>query len=89
MTVEVVDAAGTVHPAADRAVTLAIEGPGELLGFGSGNPCTSEPFTEPTHSTYEGRALAVVRPTGPGSIAVSVAAEGCESRTVVIEARDP
>ena len=89
VTVEVVDAAGTVHPAADRAVTLAIEGPGELLGFGSGNPCTSEPFTEPTHSTYEGRALAVVRPTGPGSIAVSVAAEGCESRTVVIEARDP
>ncbi len=89
VTVEVVDAAGTVHPAADRAVTLAIEGPGELLGFGSGNPCSSEPFTEPTHSTYEGRALAVVRPTGPGSIAVSVAAEGCESRTVVIEARDP
>ncbi len=89
VTVEVVDAAGTVHPAADRPVTLTIQGPGDLLGLGSGNPCTSEPFTGPTHSTYQGRALAVVRPTGPGSIAVSVSAEGCEPRTVVVEARDP
>ncbi len=89
VTVEIVDAAGTVHPATDRPVTLTIQGPGELLGLGSGNPCTSEPFTGSTHSTYQGRALAVVRPTGPGSIAVSVSAEGCEPRTVVVDAREP
>ncbi len=68
--IELVDEAGTVHPAADRAVTLTIEGPGELLGFGSANPCTSERFGDATHTTYEGRALAVVRPTAPGRIAV-------------------
>jgi beta-galactosidase len=87
--IELVDQAGTVHPAADRAVTLTIDGPGELLGFGSANPCTSERFSDATHTTYEGRALAVVRPTGPGGIAVVAVADGCEPSNVVIEARVP
>jgi beta-galactosidase len=88
VSVELVDEAGTVHPAADRTVTLTIEGPGELVGLGSANPCTSELFGDPTHTTFEGRALAVIRPTGPGRIGVAVAAHGCEPSTVTIDAVD-
>ena len=89
VSVELVDGTGTIHPAADRAVTITIEGPGELLGFGSANPCTTEHFGSPTHATYEGRALAVVRPTGPGRIAITLEADGCEPSAVVVDARDP
>jgi beta-galactosidase len=89
LSVELVDGAGTLHPAADRAVTLAIDGPGELLGFGSADPCPEQTFAGTTHATYQGRALAVVRPTGPGRITVSVTAEGCEPRTVVLDAEPP
>ena len=35
----------------------------------------------------EGRALAVVRPTGAGTITVTASAEGCEPVTVSVEAR--
>jgi beta-galactosidase len=87
VSIELVDEVGTVHPATDRAVTLTVDGPGELLGFGSADPCTEELFGGATHSTYEGRALAVVRPTGPGRIAVGVAADGYEPSTVVIDAQ--
>jgi beta-galactosidase len=86
ITVELVDAFGTVHPAVDRSVTVDIEGPGELLGFGSGDPCTEETFGGTAHTTYRGRALAVVRPSGPGRISISLRAAGCETRTVVVEA---
>lgn len=83
--VALVDAAGTVH-GEDRAVTVTVEGPGVLQGFGSGNPCTEETFGAPTHDTYHGRALAVIRPTGAGTITVTVSAQHCDDRTVTIEA---
>ncbi len=57
-------------------MTVAVDGPAVLQGFGSGNPCTEETFGAPTHDTYEGRALAVVRPTGAGTITVTVSCEG-------------
>lgn len=86
--VALVDAAGAVH-GEDRAVTVTVEGPGVLQGFGSGNPCTEETFGAPTHDTYHGRALAVIRPTGAGTITVTVSAQDCDDRTVTIEAATP
>jgi len=72
-----------------RAVTVEIDGPGVLQGLGSGNPCTEETFGSPTHDTYNGRALAVVRPTGAGTITVTASAKDCDDRTVTVEATRP
>ncbi len=77
---------GTLCHTADRAVTVAIDGPGELLGFGSADPCTEATFGVPTHDTFRGRALAVVRPTGAGIITVTVSAADCGDRRVTIAA---
>ncbi len=87
VTIELVDAQGTAWTSADRAVTVTVDGPGALLGLGSANPCTEETFGADTHDTFQGRALAVVRPSGAGPITVTVAAPGCETRTVTVEAR--
>jgi beta-galactosidase len=84
--IALVDADGNAHSNEDRAVTITVDGLGVLQGFGSGNPCTEETFWSPTHDTFNGRALAVVRPTGAGTISVTVSADGCEDRTVTIEA---
>ncbi|HLM17070.1 MAG TPA: glycoside hydrolase family 2, partial [Acidimicrobiia bacterium] len=86
--ITLVDADGNVHSGVDRAVTVAVDGPAVLQGLGSGNPRTEETFGSPTHDTYNGRALAVVRPTGPGTITVAVSAPGSDDRTVIIEATD-
>jgi hypothetical protein len=83
--VALVDDGGTVHDD-DRSVTVAVDGPGVLQGLGSGNPCTEETFGADTHDTFHGRALAVIRPTGAGTITVTVSAKECDDRTVTIEA---
>jgi beta-galactosidase len=86
-----VDIALTDHednlcPRADRPVTVTVSGPGVLQGLGSARPVTEESFTGTTHTTYDGRALAVVRPTGPGEIKVEVTAADCEAATVTVQA---
>jgi len=87
VSITLVDGNGTTWTSADRAVTVTVDGPAVLLGLGSANPCTEETFGADTHDTFEGRALAVVRPTGPGPITVTVASPGCETRAVTVEAR--
>ena len=86
--ITLVDADGNVHMQ-DRPVTVMVEGPAALQGFGSGNPCTEETFGAPTHDTYHGRALAVLRPTGAGTITVTVTAPECDDRTLTVESVHP
>jgi hypothetical protein len=81
------DAAGTVALGADREVTVSIEGPGVLAGFGSARPATEESYLGDVHTTFDGRALAVVRPTGPGVITVTATAPGCDPVIVTVDAR--
>jgi hypothetical protein len=56
-------------------------------GLGGARPRTEERFDAPTHTTFDGRALAIVRPNEAGTIEVTVSAEGCDARTVRIDAR--
>ena len=51
---------GIVECNADRKLTVRVEG-GELLAFGSANPCTEEQYHTGCFTTYYGRALAIVR----------------------------
>jgi len=51
---------GIVECNADRKLTVRVEG-GELLAFGSANPCTEEQYHTGSFTTYYGRALAIVR----------------------------
>ena len=52
----------------------------------SARPATEEPYTGYTCTTFDGRALAVIRPTGPGRITVSVTADDVEAQELRIEA---
>ncbi|MCM1025398.1 MAG: DUF4982 domain-containing protein [Roseburia sp.] len=58
--VELVDGNGIVESNADRKLNVTVTG-GELLGFGSANPCHEEQYHTGSFTTYYGRALAVVR----------------------------
>jgi hypothetical protein len=67
--VALTDDAGTVVLGEDRDITVEVEGPGHLQGFGTANPVDEHTlFTDTTHRTYDGHALAVIRPTGSGTI---------------------
>lgn len=86
VTVEVRDAAGTVDPRREVPVTVTVDGPGVLLGLGSARPDTTESYLASTFSTFEGRVLAVVRPTGPGAITVTATADGFAAASAVVTA---
>ena len=59
-----------VESNADRKVTVTVEG-GELLAFGSANPCTEEQYHTGSFTTYYGRALAIVRAGDSGIISLT------------------
>ena len=84
--VELTDAAGTTYNGCDRMVTVEVSGPGVLQGFASANPVTEESFCDAECTTFGGRALAVIRPMGPGEITVTVAAADCEPTALVLTA---
>lgn len=65
------DEHGTAEANADSRLTVTVKG-GELLGFGSANPRTTESFTDGTYTTYYGRALAVLRAGSSSEIIIYV-----------------
>ena len=81
--VEIVGENGIVESNADRKLTVAVDG-GELLGFGSANPCHQEQYHTGCFTSYYGRALAVIRKTS-GQTSVTVTAEGVSPVTVQIK----
>ena len=84
--IELRDAAGVLVTGADVPVTVEVSGAGVLAGLGSGNPVTTERFDATTRTTFDGRALAIVRPTGVGAVTVTVTATGMEPVIVPLEA---
>lgn len=62
---------GVVEHNADMKLSVEVEG-GELLAFGSANPCTEEQYDSGSFTTYYGKALAVVYAKAKGKIVVNV-----------------
>ncbi|MCR2783536.1 MULTISPECIES: glycoside hydrolase family 2 TIM barrel-domain containing protein [unclassified Microbacterium] len=78
------DDAGVVHNTADRLVTITVEGPAVLQGFASGLHTTRESLVDSEHTTYDGRALAIIRTTGRGEVRVTASAEGLSPMSTVV-----
>ncbi|GAA3860640.1 glycoside hydrolase family 2 TIM barrel-domain containing protein [Leifsonia kafniensis] len=83
--IELHDEHGALASQADRAVSVEIEGSGVLQAFGSGRPDNAESYSVGHHTSFDGRLLAIIRPTGPGQIEVRVRADGLEPAELLIE----
>ncbi|MCX6236640.1 MAG: DUF4982 domain-containing protein, partial [Bacteroidia bacterium] len=62
--VELTDDAGNLVPDGDLPVTFTIAGAGEAAAIGSANPSDMRSFKSPTCTTFRGRGLVILRPTG-------------------------
>jgi beta-galactosidase len=88
--IEVVDANGAAVPDAATPLTLALDGPAELLGFGSASPTDLEPLRDARATTFHGHALAIVRPTGqPGKLTVTLTAPDLPAARAELELLAP
>ena len=78
--VEITDAEGNRVPDASIPLRASVTGVGALSGFGSANPITDENYTAGSFTTYQGRALAVIRSgyeTGEITLTVKAASDTC------------
>lgn len=85
---EITDAEGNRVPDASIPLRASVTGAGTLAGFGSANPVTDESYTAGSFTTYQGRALAVVRAgyeTGEISLTVKADSDrrGCLEEATV------
>ena len=85
--ISLTDQEGVLNPEADCAVSISVEGPGEIIGFGSADPDSPENYFDRTAKPFEGRLLAAVRGTKePGTVTVTLKADGCADACVKVEA---
>ena len=84
LSIELRDGAGNLATDRDRVLTVKVGGAGVLAGLGTGRGVTEERFDASSCTLLDGRATAIVRPTGPGGIEVRVqTADGAEATALV------
>ena len=81
------DENGELHTEAEIPVTVALDGPGQILGFGSAAPVSAENYYDRTAITFEGRLRAAIRAEAEGTIRVIFKAEGLEPAAVEIQTK--
>ena len=75
--VDVVDAKGVRDPKSTAEVSFALEGPGEIVAVGNGDPRSVRSFKDvKSHPLFFGKALVIVRRTGAGEIVLRGAVPG-------------
>ncbi len=86
VTVEIVDAAGRVHPSADRVVYFTVQGVGEIAAVGSANPATEESYRGNQRTSYRGRGLVVVKAgEQAGEIRLRAQADGLAAGELLLQ----
>jgi hypothetical protein len=85
--ISILDDAGVLNPIRDRIISLDVDGPAVLQGFGSAAPATEESFLDHRATSHCGRALAILRSTGrDGHITVTARADGLAEAKLKIQA---
>lgn len=87
LSIELVDAAGVIDSLASDRLTVVVEGAGVLAGLGSGANAPLDSYSGSVTSTFQGRALAVIRSNGEaGEVRVSVSGAAFGDHSVVLSA---
>ena len=86
ITIEMVDAEGTVCPLANDMLKFGVEGSASFMGVANGNQMGHDVFTDETHPLFYGRAVTVLRSingqSGPATLSVK-SESGIEALAVV------
>lgn len=85
VSVEVVDSAGTVVPAADNLVRFTITG-GSILLLDNANLRDLDPYRTDQRRAFNGRGLAILRAAEAGTIRLTASADGLRPASVAVPA---
>ena len=80
------DGEGRRVPWVSQSLTASVEGDGSLLSFASANPITDENYESGTITSFDGRAMAIVRAgKTPGKAVLTVTCSGYDPVSVELE----
>jgi beta-galactosidase len=87
VTVDIVDDNNLLVPKSSNLINFEIEGEGEIIAIGNGNPNCHEPFITKKHSTFNGKCLVIIRNTGTtGTIKLMTDSKGLTHSSIEITA---
>jgi beta-galactosidase len=87
VTVNIVDKNNLLVPKSDNMVHFDVEGPGEIIAVGNGDPTSHEPFIEEKRSAFNGKILVVIRSKKTmGTIILKAKSKGLLNSSVEIKA---
>lgn len=73
--IDIIGENGQVIANADRELKVQVKG-AQLLGFGSGEPCTLNSFQSGTYPSYLGQAQAILKAKNAGVVTLKVSGDG-------------
>jgi beta-galactosidase len=77
ITVDVVDKNGVEVPNANNLINFSVTGAGIFAGADNGRQDDAEGYKQPSHTAFNGKALAIVESTtSPGAITVTASSDG-------------
>lgn len=89
MEAEIVDDDGNRVPRSTNRITFRVEGPGRIVAVDNGSITSHESFASTQRHAHDGRAIAIVRATNPGTVRVVAASDGLVDGNLEIVATPP
>lgn len=84
--IELVGLDGITKVTEDQQIKVTVTGAGKLQALGNANCTTNESYLDDVHSTYFGKALAIIRAgNDQGIVTVEISGKGLESLKVQLE----
>lgn len=78
---------GEVYIQNRTKIMVEPDGGVEWLGYGTDDPLPEENFVDHERTLYDGRAIAVFRPTKAGTVRFTLSGEGLEAQVVEVQVR--
>ncbi|MEN2401342.1 glycoside hydrolase family 2 TIM barrel-domain containing protein [Flavobacterium sp. MC2016-06] len=87
VTVDILDAKGTLAPNANNEINFSLKGDGKIVGVCSGDPVSHESYKGSKHTALNGKCLVIIQSsTKTGRLELTAKANGLKEAAIVITA---
>ncbi|WP_264535457.1 glycoside hydrolase family 2 TIM barrel-domain containing protein [Flavobacterium sp. N1736] len=87
VTVDILDAKGTLAPNANNEINFSLKGNGKIVGVCSGDPVSHESYKGSKHTALNGKCLVIIQSENKtGRLELTAKANGLKPATIVITA---